>query len=246
MVSDNYGPVPGANVLVKGTTNGVITDMDGNFTLSGVPENAVLQFSFIGYITQEVKVDGKNTFQITLSEDAKALDEVVVVGYGSQKKVNLTGSIGQIDSKVLESRPITSSASALQGTIPNLQITNASGEPGQSASLNIRGTTSINGGSPLVLVDGVEMSLDLLNPNDIANVTVLKDAAASAIYGVRAAYGVVLVTTKSAGKDMKTAISYSGNVSISKATVMPDMVESSWQHAEFINKACDNGSVNRL
>ncbi len=246
VVMDNFGPVPGANVLVKGTTNGVITDMDGNFTLSNVPENAVLQVSFIGYVTQEIKVAGKNTFEITLSEDAKALEEVVVVGYGTQKKVNLTGAIGQIDSKVLESRPITSSASALQGTIPNLQITNTSGEPGQSASLNVRGTTSINGGSPLVLVDGVEMNLDLVNPNDIANVTVLKDAAASAIYGVRAAYGVVLVTTKSAGKDMKTKISYSGNVSIAKATVLPDMVEHSWQHAEFINQACDNGSVNRL
>ncbi|MCD8183891.1 MAG: carboxypeptidase-like regulatory domain-containing protein [Bacteroides sp.] len=246
VVSDNFGPVPGANVIVKGTTNGVITDMDGKFTLSDVPKNAVLQVSFIGYIMQEIKVAGKNTFAIQLSEDAKALEEVVVVGYGTQKKVNLTGAIGQVDSKVLESRPITSSASALQGTIPNLQITNTSGEPGQSASLNVRGTASINGGSPLVLVDGVEMNLDLVNPNDIANVTVLKDAAASAIYGVRAAYGVVLVTTKSAGKEQRTIVSYSGNVSISKATVMPDMVDHSWQHAEFINQAADNGSVNRL
>lgn len=163
VVTDNFGPVPGANVLVKGTTNGVITDIDGNFTLTNVPEGAVLQVSFIGYVTQEIKVAGQTTFNVKLSEDAKALEEVVVVGYGSQKKVNLTGAVGQIDSKVLESRPITSTASALQGTIPNLQITNTSGEPGQAASLNVRGTTSINGGSPLVLVDGVEMSLDLVN-----------------------------------------------------------------------------------
>lgn len=237
IVTDSYGPVPGANVLVKGTTNGVITDIDGNFTITNVPDNAVLVVSFIGYVTQEVKVAGQSNFTIRLSEDAKALEEVVVVGYGSQKKVNLTGSIGQVDSKVLESRPITSPASALQGTIPNLQITNTSGEPGQTASLNIRGTTSINGGSPLVLVDGVEMSLDLVNPNDIANVTVLKDAAASAIYGVRAAYGVVLVTTKTAGKDMKTSISYSGNVSFSKPTVLPDMLDKSSEYAEFINRA---------
>lgn len=243
VVTDNFGPVPGANVIVKGTTNGVITDMDGKFILSDVPENAILQVSFIGYVTQEIKVAGKETFTIELSEDAKALEEVVVVGYGTQKKVNLTGSIGQVDSKVLESRPITSTASALQGTIPNLQITNQSGEPGQSASLNVRGTTSINGGSPLVLVDGVEMSLDLVNPNDIANVTVLKDAAASAIYGVRAAYGVVLVTTKSAGKDQKTSISYSGNFSFAKPTIMPEFVETSYEFAEWMNQACANAGV---
>lgn len=243
VVMDNFGPVPGANVIVKGTTNGVITDMDGRFTLSDVPENAVLQVSFIGYVTQEIKVAGKNSFEVTLSEDAKALEEVVVVGYGTQKKVNLTGAIGQVDSKVLESRPITSTASALQGTIPNLQITNQSGEPGQNAELNVRGTTSINGGSPLVLVDGVEMSLDLVNPNDIANVTVLKDAAASAIYGVRAAYGVVLVTTKSAGKDKKTSVSYSGNFSFAKPTIMPEFVETSYEFAEWMNQACANAGV---
>ena len=176
-------------------------------------------------------------------EDAKTLEEVVVVGYGAQKKVNLTGAIGQIDSKVLESRPITSTSSALQGTIPNLQITNTSGEPGQNASLNVRGTTSINGGSPLVLVDGVEMSLDLVNPNDIANVTVLKDAAASAIYGVRAAFGVVLVTTKSPSKAEKVTVSYSGNFSFAKPSIMPEFIESQAQYAEWMNEACVAGGV---
>lgn len=242
VVNDNFGPVPGANVIVKGTTNGVITDMDGNFTLSNVPENAVLQVSFIGYITQEVKVAGKNTLSVTLSEDAKALEEVVVVGYGTQKKVNLTGSIGQVDSKVLEARPITSTSSALQGAIPNLQVTNSSGEPGQTATLNVRGTTSINGGSPLVLVDGVEMSLDLVNPNDIANVTVLKDAAASAIYGVRAAFGVVLVTTKNPSKAEKVTVNYSGNFSFAKPSILPEFVESQSLYAEYINEACLNSS----
>lgn len=178
-----------------------------------------------------------------MSEDAKALEEVVVVGYGSQKKVNLTGSIGKVDSKVLESRPITSTTSALQGTIPNLQITNSSGEPGQSASINVRGTTSINGGSPLVLVDGVEMSLDLVNPNDIENVTVLKDAAASAIYGVRAAFGVVLVTTKNPSKAEKTSVSYSGNFSFAKPSIMPEFLTSQSQFAEWMNQACINGNV---
>lgn len=243
VVTDHFGPVTGANVVVKGTTNGVITDLEGRFTLTGVADNAVLQVSFIGYLTKEVKVNGQKTFAIRLEEDAKSLDEVVVVGYGSQKKVNLTGAIGQIDSKVLESRPITNTVSALQGTIPNLQITNYSGEPGRSAALNVRGTTSINGGSPLVLVDGVEMSLNLVNPSDIANVTVLKDAAASAIYGVRAAYGVILVTTKTAGKDMKTTISYSGNFSWAKPSIMPQFVGSSWEFAEWMNQACKNGGV---
>lgn len=243
VIMDNLGPVAGASVLVKGTTNGVITDMDGNFILSNVPENAVLQVSFIGYATQEIKVAGKSNFTIQMSEDAKALEEVVVVGYGSQKKVNLTGAIGQIDSKVLESRPITSTTSALQGTIPNLQITNISGEPGQNASINVRGTTSINGGSPLVLVDGVEMSLDLVNPNDIANVTVLKDAAASAIYGVRAAFGVVLVTTKNPQKSEKVTVNYSGNFSFAKPSILPEFISSQSQYAEWMNEACVNGGV---
>lgn len=246
VVSDQNEPIIGANVMVKGTTNGTITDYDGNFSLTNVPENAILQISFIGYLPQEVKVGNQQNLKIILKEDNQTLDEVVVVGYGSQKKVNLTGSVGQVDAKVLESRPITSAGSALQGTIPNLQITPTSGAPGADVNLNIRGTTSINGGGPLVLVDGVEMSLSMLNPNDIANVTVLKDAAAAAIYGVRAAYGVVLVTTKSAGTDMKTTISYSGNLSFSTPTTLPDMVGTSWEHAEFINKACENANVNLI
>lgn len=243
VVSDKMGPIAGVNILVKGTTNGVITDLDGRFILSNVEKGAVLQISFIGYTTKEVKVTNQRNLHISLDEDTKVLEEVVVVGYGSQKKVNLTGSVGQVDSKVLESRPITSTASALQGTIPNLQITNKSGEPGAAATLNVRGTTSINGGGPLILVDGVEMSLDLVNPNDIANVTVLKDAAASAIYGVRAAYGVILVTTKGANKEMKTRISYSGNISFAKPSLLPEFINSSSQYAEWINEACINGNV---
>lgn len=246
VVSDKIEPIIGANIMVKGTTIGTITDINGHFTLSGVPDNATLQISFIGYLPQELKVGKQHEFQILLKEDNQTLDEVVVVGYGSQKKANLTGSVGQVDSKVLESRPIANASSALQGTIPNLQITPNSGAPGASVDINVRGTTSINGGSPLVLVDGVEMSLSLVNPNDIANVTVLKDAAASAIYGVRAAYGVVLITTKSAGNNQKTTVSYAGNVSFSTPTILPEMVGTSWEHAEFINKACENANVNLI
>lgn len=179
VVLDHNGePIIGANIVEKETTNGTITDIDGNFSLE-VPQNGTLIVSYIGYLTKEMPIGKQNNLKVTLVEDTQALDEVVVVGYGAQKKVNLTGAVGTIDSKVLESRPIMNSTSALQGTIPNLQITSNSGEPGTSATLNIRGTTSINGGSPLVLVDGVEMNLDMINPSDIANVTVLKDAAAS-------------------------------------------------------------------
>lgn len=246
VVTDKGEPIIGANVLVKGTANGTITDLDGRFSLNNVPSNGTLVISFIGYLPLEVKVGNQQNFAIELKEDSQTLDEVIVVGYGSQKKANLTGSVGQVDSKVLESRPVMNASSALQGTIPNLQITPQSGAPGATMDLNVRGTTSINGGGPLVLVDGVEMDLSLVNPNDIANVTVLKDAAASAIYGVRAAYGVILVTTKTAGNNMKTTVSYSGNVSLSTPTILPDMVGTSWEHAEFINRACGNAGATLL
>lgn len=241
----NGDPVIGASVKVKGTTNGTVTDIDGNFTLD-ISGDQTLEVSYIGFAPQTVKAQPGHTLDIVLKENANDLDEVVVVGYGSQKKVNLTGAVGQVDSKVLESRPITSTGSALQGAIPNMQVTNSSGEPGSSASLNVRGTTSINGGSPLVLVDGVEMSLELVNPNDIANVTVLKDAAASAIYGVRAAFGVILVTTKHPQKQDKTHVTYSGNFSFALPSIMPEFVESQSQFAEWMNEACRNGSVGEM
>lgn len=246
VVSDALGPIIGANVIVKGTTNGAITDLDGKFTLTDVPKGATLQISYIGYHTKEVPVGNQNVFNVTLSENTQALDEVVVVGYGSQKKVNLTGAVSQVSSKVLESRPITTTSAGLQGTIPNLQITPSTGKPGESPTINVRGTTSINGGSPLVLVDGVEMSMDLVNPNDIANVTVLKDAAASSIYGVRAAYGVVLITTKTADKGGKTTVSYSGNIAFSKPTILPDMVDDSYTHALFVNEAMKNANLSPM
>lgn len=238
--------VIGATIMVKGTTKGTTSSADGTFRLASVKSSDLLSISYIGYADQEVAVVGKSNVNIVLVEDADIIDEVIVVGYGTQKKANLTGAVDQIGSEIMESRPITSTSSALQGAIPNLQVTNSSGEPGSSATLNIRGTTSINGGSPLILVDGVEMDLDLVNPNDIASVTVLKDAASAAIYGVRAAYGVVLVTTKSAGDSEKIVVNYSGNVSISKPTVMIDIVDDSSVHAEFINEALTNAGYTQL
>lgn len=202
VVDQNGETVIGASVVVKGTTNGTITGIDGDFTLNNVKTGDVIQISYIGYITQEVVWEGR-TLNVTLREDSQTLEEVVVVGFGSQKKANLTGSVSQVKmDEVLGSRPVVNAMSALQGTMPGLQITpngDASG-PGQAKNFNIRGTTSINGGSPLVLIDNVPGDIDMLNPEDIESISVLKDAASSAIYGARAAFGVILVTTKKGRK----------------------------------------------
>lgn len=232
-------PVIGANVMVKGTTNGTITDMDGKFSLE-VDKNAILVVSYIGYANQEIKVGNQNTLSITMKEDAEALDELVVVGYGVQKKVNLTAAVETVNSEVLENRPVKSATEMLEGVVPNLNISTTSGAPDATSSLNIRGFTGIGSkGSPLVLVDGVEQSLDMVNPNDIESISVLKDAAASAIYGSRAPYGVVLITTKSGKKGMKTSINYSGTFQINQPTMIPNSA-SSVDFAKTLNGALKN------
>lgn len=214
----------GANVKVTGTTIGCITDIDGNFTLE-VPEDGQLTVSYIGFQTLEVPIDGKSSLNVILKEDTEMLDEVVVVGYGTQKKVNLTGAVASVKmDDVLGNRPVSSALEALEGNIPGLQINKNSGKPGVSINMNIRGVTSINGGDPLVLVDNVPMDLDLVDPNDIENVSVLKDAAASAIYGARAAFGVILVTTKQGKKDTPVKVTYSNNFSFSQVAERPEMV----------------------
>ena len=210
VVIDKTGEtVIGASVVVKGTTNGTITDFDGNFTLSNVKNGDVIQVSFVGYITEELVWNGQ-ALKVTLKDDTKTLDEVVVVGYGTQKKVNLTGAVAAVDGDVLESRPITNIGQGLQGVVPNLNVT-VSGAPGQGSSFNVRGNTSINGGAPLVLVDNVQMDPNLVNPEDIASISVLKDAASAAIYGARAAYGVILITTKTGKKNSKPQISFNAS-----------------------------------
>ena len=242
-VVDDLGPVAGASVVVKGTTNGNITDMDGNFTLEGVKNGDIIQISFIGYTTQEIKYTGQSTLQIKLAEDTQKLEEVVVVGYGVQKKVNLTGAVGIADSEILEDRPIGNIAQGLQGAIPNLNIDFASGNPNAATTFNVRGATSLNGGQALLLVDGVETSdLSLLNPQDIESVSVLKDAASASIYGARAAFGVVLITTKKGKKEQKVQINYNNNFSWSMASRLPDGVSSDkWIRA--MNQAnVNNGS----
>lgn len=211
VVKDNQGEtVIGASVVVKRSTNGTITGLDGDFTLDNVKRGDVIQISYIGYVSQEVVWQG-TPLNITLKEDSQTLEEVVVVGFGSQKKANLTGSVSQVKmDDVLGERPVTNVKNALQGSMPGLMVSGGA-SPGEAKSFNIRGTVSINGMNPLVLIDNVEGDIDLLNPEDIESVTVLKDAASSAIYGARAAAGVILITTKKAKKGEKFNLNYNAN-----------------------------------
>ena len=243
VVKDANGePIIGANVTVKGQSSiGTITDIDGRFTLD-VPAGAVLQVSFIGFASQDIEVGNQKELAIALKEDTEMLDEVVVVGYGTQKKVNLTGSIGIATAKELESRPVTSATQALQGLVPGLQISTTTGELDKTASINIRGTGTIgegSSGSPLILIDGMEGDLNTINPQDIENISVLKDAAASSIYGSRAPFGVILVTTKS-GKKGKTTVNYNNNFRVSSPINMAEMMDS-YAFVNFMNSASING-----
>ena len=236
-IVDGYGePVIGANIVEKGTTNGTVTDIDGKFSLEVAPD-AVLTISFIGYIPKEITLKGEKELKVVLMEDTQTLDEVVVVGYGTQKKVNLTGAVEQVTSEVFDNRSVPNVTQALQGSIPNLNIQLTDGKPTRSASYNVRGTTSIGqGGSALVLIDGVEGDPSMLNPNDIASVSVLKDAASAAIYGARGTFGVVLITTKEPTKD-KTSITYSGNFAMQKPVTVPDFVTDGYEYASHFYEA---------
>lgn len=227
VVTDTDGvPVTGATVVEKGTGNGAVSDFNGNYVIEVTSTKSVLSFSFLGYQSQEVTVGNQSTISITLEEDASQLNEVVIVGYGTQKKVNLTGAVSVVDSEQIENRPVRSVGQALQGLVPNLNIGVPSGEPGSGATFNIRGLTSLNGGSPLVLVDGVQMDPNIINPADIESLTVLKDAAASSVYGVRAAFGVILITTKSGKKNSGVKVNLSSNFSQNKFTSMPQKMNS--------------------
>ncbi|MEJ5961572.1 SusC/RagA family TonB-linked outer membrane protein [Pedobacter immunditicola] len=235
-------PLPGASVKVKGSTESTITNSDGKFTINAPNEASVLVVSYIGYQVTEAKVTTGQSMVITLNSANAQLDELVVVGYGVQKKVNLTGAIASVDSKTLESRPLTNLGQGLQGLVPNLNITVGSGKPGSGAGFNIRGITSINGGSPLVLVDGVQMDPNLINPNDVENVTVLKDASAAAIYGVRAAFGVVLITTKKGKKNSPMQVNYAYDYTLTRPTKLPKTMNS----VDYINsflEANKTGSI---
>ena len=244
VLDTNGEPIIGASitVTVNGQKKGGITDLNGNFDIAGVKPGSTLTVSYIGYTTQRVVWNGKN-LTVNLHEDAGTLDDVVVVGYGSQKKVNLTGAVSVVNSKTLEARAVTSVAQALQGAVPglNFNVGNAGGALNGKFSMNIRGTGTIGGGSnaaPLVLIDGSEGDLYSIAPNDIESISVLKDASSSAIYGSRAAFGVILVTTKS-GRDGRMSVSYHGNMRFSTATQVPEM-PNSYDFARYWNDAATN------
>lgn len=241
VVKDAAGEtIIGASVVVKGTTNGTITGLDGDFSLSNVKKGSVIQISFVGYLTQEVTWNGQ-PLTVTLKDDTQTLEEVVVVGYGVQKKVNVTGAVSMVGEETLKARPVANVSQALQGAVPglNLSVNSNGGMLDNTMNINIRGTGSINGSdNPLILIDGIEGDLNTLNPNDIESVSVLKDAASASIYGSRAAFGVILITTKS-GKEGKVKVSYTGEVRFSTATQLPDMVNS-LQFAEYWNTASKN------
>ena len=226
------------SVILKGSHTGVITTANGRFSLD-VNTGDTLQFSLIGYQTQEIVVTSQETVEITLLPADNSLNEVIIVGYGTQKKSDISAAITQVSGEVLENRPITNIGAGLQGVVPNLQITPQGGAPGQGSNFNIRGITSITGGNPLVLVDGVVQDPNLVNPADVASITVLKDGASAAIYGARAAYGVILITTKTGKKDQSPSINISSSYAINDLTVKPKYVNS----LDYINYM-DSASLN--
>lgn len=237
---ENGEPVMGATVRLKGTDQLTVTDMNGQFSLD-VPENSTIEVTYIGYNASSAKASENSPLNFILSEDNNLLDEVVVVGYGTQKKVNLTGSVESIDSKAIEGRPIRSVTDALQGRMPGLTVQSGTGEPGTFSSLKIRGNTSVNSGGALVIIDGLPGDLNLVNPQDIENVSVLKDAASAAIYGARAAEGVILVTTRQ-GKDAKVKVEYSDNFAFNRPTRLPKS-NTGYDHAMLSNLAFSNAGL---
>ena len=244
VVKDSNGePLLGVNVLVKGTTIGAVTDIDGNFSFEA-PAGCTLIISYIGFESQEVKVKGNAPLNIILKEDSEALDEVVVIGYGTQKKVNLTGAVSAVTGEEIAKRPVSNTSTMLQGQMPGLRITSDKGQPGnESVQMRVRGqgTYSSAGSNPLVLINGVEGDLATLDPNIIESVSVLKDAASASIYGSRAANGVILITTKN-GSEMKERVSvrYNGNFAVHNPTTLLDLIWDSPTYMKYFNMAKEN------
>lgn len=243
-VIDSSGePLIGVTLQVEGTSIGTVTDIDGIFTLHNVASNATLEISYVGMQTQVIKLSGQNTIDITLIEDTEILDEVVIVGYGVQKKVNVTGAVDVISDEKLKDRQSPTVSQLLQGAAPGLDLSignNNGFQPGASMNVTIRGMGSLNGGSPLILIDGSPGDMNLLNPDDIETISILKDAASSAIYGARAPYGVILITTKKGKRNEKVSINLSSNFMIETPMPLPTMPDS-WTWARILNEAGRNG-----
>ncbi|WP_134087736.1 TonB-dependent receptor [Olivibacter sp. XZL3] len=242
LVRDSVGEaIPGASIALAGKTRGTSTKIDGTFTLN-VKTGDVLHVSAIGYLPKDITITSAEHYEIVLDEDNQSLNEVVIVGYGTQKKVNLSGAVDQVKAEDLQNRPIANVAQGLQGMVPNLNIRFNSGAPGAAANINIRGITSINGGDPLILIDGVQVSpaeLNLLASQDIETMSVIKDASAAAIYGARAAFGVILIKTKT-GSVAGATVNYSNNFSLNKPTVIPKMVTDPYIFSRLLELSTDN------
>jgi TonB-linked SusC/RagA family outer membrane protein len=248
-ITDESGnPLPGVNIQIEGTTSGTNSDASGRYSIDRPNENAILIFSFIGYNTQKVPASGKTIIDIKMVPNITGLEEVVVTGYGVQKMVNLTGSVTKVNSDRLEKRPVSNINQALQGVAPGLNIVPDSkygGEPGASMDFNIRGIGSLSGGTPYVLVDGMPVDMNSVNPDDVESISILKDAAACAIYGARAAYGVILITTKSGSLNKKVEMSYSNTFSWAEPLGLPGYVNS-LTFANSMNEAGLNSGQNKL
>jgi TonB-linked SusC/RagA family outer membrane protein len=245
VLDETGNPMPGVSVLVQGTTSGTVTNLEGEYELSNVPEDGTLVFSFLGYVRQEVPVNGNSNVDVNMELDTQSLEEVVVVGYGTQKKVNVTGAVAAVDGEVLNRRPVVNSASMLQGRLPGVRVVQNSGQPGnEGIGIQIRGQGTFSGAGSnfLLLIDGVEGNLSDINPNDIENVSVLKDAASASIYGSRAANGVILITTKS-GSQGAPQLDYHGNYGVHTPTRMPEFITNSAEYMELWNEAKSNSNI---
>ena len=240
-ISGEEGPLPGATVMEKGTTNGTITNINGKYELQLSGASDTLVVSFIGYLREEVAVNGRSTIDWQLMPNIQSLQEIVVVGYGTQKKENLTGAVSQIDDKSIAGKPVTNAYQALQGEASGLIIQQGTSEPGSVPQINIRGISTINGNTPLIVVDGVISSLNNINPYNIESISILKDAASASIYGSRAANGVVLVTTKN-GEEGKPRFTYNATIGLQQPTNFPKTADS-WEYATLRNEALVNSGM---
>ena len=222
----NDAPIPGATVIEVGTNNGQVANADGQYTITVASENAVLQFSCIGYETVEIELNGRTTIDVVLNEETSFLEETVVIGYGSQKKADITSSVQSVKSDAFNKGAVLDAGQLIQGKVAGLQITIASGDPTSSSSMSLRGLSSLYGSTaPLVLVDGVPGNLDTVAPEDIESIDILKDGSATAIYGTRGTNGVIIITTKNAKREMPATVEYAGYVSMSEWLKTPDFMD---------------------
>jgi TonB-linked SusC/RagA family outer membrane protein len=248
-VTDDKGAgIPGVSIIIKGSTKGTITDQDGKYKIAVMDQNAVLVFSYVGFLTKEAAVLNFNELNIRLDVDTRNLEELVVVGYGQQKKAHLTGAISTINfDKTMDNRPITNASQALSGKVPGVWVSQNSGQPGSDgAQLRIRGWGTLNNANPLVLIDGIEGSISEINPNDIESMSVLKDAASAAIYGSKAANGVVLITTKGGKFDEKTAVNFTSYFGSQKLVKKYELIDNSVEYMNMWNQALTGAGGSKL